>query len=67
MLANDIRSQMLSEKEAKATVDVVAPASAEDRAALLRKVQSKAIDGVLSITTPREWAASGNVHLAIRR
>ena len=31
------------------TVDVVAPATAEDRAALLKQVQSKAIDGLLSI------------------
>ena len=50
-LANDIRSQLIGEKDAKATVDVVAPASAEDRAALLQKVQSKAIDGVLSVTS----------------
>jgi ABC-2 type transport system permease protein len=51
ILANDIRNQMLSEKEAKATVDVIAPASAEDRAALLKKVQAKTIDGYLSVTT----------------
>jgi ABC-2 type transport system permease protein len=50
-LANDIRRQMLGEKDAKATVDVVAPASDADRAELLKKVQSKAIDGYLSIET----------------
>ncbi|HEX4319563.1 MAG TPA: ABC transporter permease [Acidobacteriaceae bacterium] len=49
-LANEIRSQMLGEKEAKATVDVVAPATADDRAALLKKVQDKSIDGLLTVT-----------------
>ena len=52
VLANNIRSQMLSEKKDKATVDVIAPASEEDRSALLKKVQHKAIDGYLSISTP---------------
>ena len=51
-LANNIRSQMLSEKKDKATVDVIAPASEEDRSALLKKVQHKTIDGYLSISTP---------------
>jgi ABC-2 type transport system permease protein len=50
-LANDVRGQMLDDKEAKFTVDVVAPATSQDRGALLRQVQSKAIDGVLSIDT----------------
>jgi ABC-2 type transport system permease protein len=49
-LANEIRRQMLSEKDAKATVDVVAPATGADRATLLKKVQDKSIDGVLSVT-----------------
>jgi ABC-2 type transport system permease protein len=48
-LANDIRRQMLDDKDAKFTVDVVAPATQEDRAALLKLVQSKAIDGLFSI------------------
>jgi ABC-2 type transport system permease protein len=56
VLANDIRSQMLDEKEAKATVDVIAPATAEDRASLLKQVQSKAIDGFLSIQSAPESA-----------
>ena len=51
-LASDIRRQMLSEKDAKATVDVIAPASDADRAELLKQVQSKAIDGYLSIEAP---------------
>jgi len=50
-LANVVRSQMLKDKDARFTVDVVAPATPEDRAALLKLVQSKAVDGLLSIQT----------------
>jgi ABC-2 type transport system permease protein len=49
MLANAIRTQLLSDKDGKATVEVVAPTGPETHAALIRKVQTKAIDGVLSI------------------
>jgi len=48
-LANAVRRQLLDDKNAKYTVDVVAPASQQDRASLKNKVQSKAIDGVLAI------------------
>jgi ABC-2 type transport system permease protein len=48
-LANDMRRQLQDDKDAKITVDVVAPASAQDRDALLKQVQSKGIDGLLSI------------------
>lgn len=48
-LANDIRSQLLEDKEAKFTVDVVAPASGQDRATLLNRLQNKAIDGLLTV------------------
>jgi ABC-2 type transport system permease protein len=48
-LANAIRSQMLDDKEAKFTVNVVAPATADERAVLLQQVQNKSIDGLLSI------------------
>jgi ABC-2 type transport system permease protein len=51
VLANDVRSQMLKDRDARFTVDVVAPATPEDRAALLKLVQSKAVDGLLSIQT----------------
>jgi ABC-2 type transport system permease protein len=50
-LANAIRRQMLDDKDAHFTVDVAAPASEQDRVALRNKVQSKAIDGVLAIST----------------
>jgi len=47
LLANEIRGQLVGDKEAKARVDVIAPASEADRAALIAKVQSKVLDGVL--------------------
>lgn len=50
-LANAIRDEMMKDKDAKTTVDVVAPATAADRADLLQKVQSKAVDGMLWIDT----------------
>src|ERR1035437_5722098 len=50
-LANSVRSQMLDDKDAKFTVDLVAPATPQDRAALLKFVQSKAIDGLLVLDT----------------
>jgi ABC-2 type transport system permease protein len=48
-LAGDVRSHLLEDKDAKLAVDVVAPATAEDRTALLQQVQSKSIDGFLWI------------------
>jgi ABC-2 type transport system permease protein len=48
-LANEIRTQMLKEKEAKATVDIVSPVADADRARLLQRVRSKDIDGFLLI------------------
>lgn len=50
-LANAIREEMVKDQDAKTTVDVVAPATAADRADLLQKVQSKAVDGMLLIDT----------------
>jgi ABC-2 type transport system permease protein len=50
-LANAIRDELMKDKEAKTSVDVVAPASASDRTDLLKKVQSKAVDGMLWIET----------------
>jgi ABC-2 type transport system permease protein len=50
-LANAIRRQMLDDKDATNTVDVLAPATEQDRASLLKRVQSKAIDGMLAIDT----------------
>jgi ABC-2 type transport system permease protein len=50
-LADAVRRRMLDDKEAKFTVDVYAPATDEDRAALLKQVENKAIDGLLTLRT----------------
>ena len=50
-LANAIRRLMLDDTAAKNTDDVIAPASEQDRASLLKLVHSKAIDGMFSINT----------------
>jgi ABC-2 type transport system permease protein len=51
-LADDLRARLLSDKQAKATVDVVAPATEQDRSALLAELKSRAIDGVMWIDSP---------------
>ena len=48
-LANEVRRQMLDDKDARYTVDVTAPASAEARKEWKRQVSAKTIDGVLAI------------------
>jgi ABC-2 type transport system permease protein len=50
-LANEVRQQLLGDKDARATVDVVAPASLADRDALVRQVQAKTLDGMLWVET----------------
>ena len=55
-LADSIRTQVTSEKNAKMTVDVVAPATPADRPGLVDKVNSKAVDGLLWVDT----AANGS-------
>jgi ABC-2 type transport system permease protein len=59
-LANAIRRQMLDDKNAKYIVDVVAPASRQDCDALLNKLQSKAIDGLLTVNTFSSGAISAS-------
>jgi ABC-2 type transport system permease protein len=80
-LANDIRRQMLDDKAAKMIVDVAAPATQQDRDALLKLVRSKAIDGLLSIEASSagspvvtytsqsslDFRASGRLHYALNR
>jgi ABC-2 type transport system permease protein len=51
-LAEAIRKEIVNDKEAKTTVDVVAPASPADRASLVDEVQSKKVDGLLWIESP---------------
>jgi ABC-2 type transport system permease protein len=50
-IASQVRREMLNDKDARFSVEVVAPATQQDRAALLKQVQAKAIDGLLAINT----------------
>ena len=50
-LAAEVRSQLLADGYIKFTVDVAAPASEEERSALLKNVEKKEIDGLLAIDT----------------
>ncbi len=52
-LANAIQSDLLADKKAGFTVDVVAPASEEQRAALRDKVRNNSIDGLLMIDSTK--------------
>jgi ABC-2 type transport system permease protein len=51
-LANGIRARIVGDKDNKATVDVVAPATPQDRAALMERVKGKNLDGLLWIDAP---------------
>jgi ABC-2 type transport system permease protein len=55
VLASNLRTRLMSDKNSKAVIDVVAP---EDRAALVEQVRTKAIDGLLWIDTPAGAAPS---------
>jgi ABC-2 type transport system permease protein len=59
-LANEVRRQMLDDKDAQYSVEVTAPASAEERAEWQRQVHTKKIDGVLAIdsSNPQKIAAT---------
>jgi ABC-2 type transport system permease protein len=48
-LAEQLRREMLYDTKAKFTVDVVARATPENRAALLKQLQAKTIDGILAV------------------
>jgi len=61
-LANDLHNRLTSGKDSKAVVDVVAPAKAEDRAALMEEVRTKAIDGLLWIETPAGGVPTANYY-----
>ena len=51
VLANEVRRRLLDDKDAKYTVDVVAPASQQEWDAQEKRVQFKEIDGLLAILT----------------
>lgn len=59
-LANQVRQQLLDDKAAHYSVDVVTPATAESRSELQKLVSAKAIDGVLAIDSsdPQKIAAT---------
>ena len=50
-LAGEVRRQLLADGYIKFTVDVAAPATEEERTALLKEVETKALDGLLAIDT----------------
>ncbi len=50
-LANEVRQQLIVDKDAKANVEVVAPATPADRAALVGQVGAKNLDGMLWVET----------------
>jgi len=51
VLAAQLQIRLTSDKDSKATVDVVAPATPGDRARLIEQVRAKVIDGLLWIDT----------------
>jgi ABC-2 type transport system permease protein len=57
-LADAIRARMVSDKDARTTVDVVAPAAAADRAGLVARVLSKEVDGLLWVTSGANGATN---------
>ena len=57
-LANQVRREMLYDTYAKYTVDVVTPASPENRTALLQQLHAKSIDGILSIESSPSGAVT---------
>jgi ABC-2 type transport system permease protein len=57
-LANRVRDQLVADKDARVTVDVIAPAGGADREALLAKVDQKQLDGFLWLDT----SSSGSVN-----
>jgi len=50
-LADAVQARLNEDKTANSTVDVLAPAKPEDRAALVHRVSTKAIDGFLWVET----------------
>ena len=50
-LAADIQSQLIEDKDAKTTVDVVVPSSPAERESLVSKVRGKDVDGLFWIDT----------------
>ncbi|HKF50477.1 MAG TPA: ABC transporter permease [Terracidiphilus sp.] len=56
--AQDIRDQLLKDKSAHTSVDIVAPSNPAERTALVAKVENKQADGLLWIETGADGAPS---------
>ncbi len=54
LLASEIKGQLIGDKDAKAKVDVIAPATEADREALKKQIQNKSLEGVLWVEAPRD-------------
>ena len=52
LLATEIKGQLTGDKDAKAKVDVISPATSADHSTLIDEVRKKEIDGFLWIETP---------------
>jgi ABC-2 type transport system permease protein len=59
-LANEVKSQLISDKDTKTKVDVLAPASMADHDTLVSEVRTKAIDGFLWVDTPAGQAPTAS-------
>lgn len=55
-LAEKVREQLVSDKQAKTTVELVAPAAPGDRAQLTQRVSAKQVDGLLWLETSADAA-----------
>ena len=53
LLAGEIKGQIVGDREARARVDVIAPATPADRATLTEEVKNKTLDGLLWVDTPQ--------------
>lgn len=58
LLANEIKGQLIGDKDTKTKVDVISPATGADREALVDEVKNKKIEGFLWIETPPGKAAT---------
>ena len=52
-LANEVRAQLMRGADRNGRVDIVAPATPDQRAALIDQVRTRKIDGLLIIATPQ--------------
>ena len=65
-LAERVRAPLIADKDAKMTVDIVAPATDADRQRLLAEVDQKQIDGFLWVEAPAGQPAIASYHCQYR-